>query len=218
MITVSAKIQKLDGLFIELNQRNLLSIESSIFDRKDTSLPSWGIISNSGNISFVDSDGSIKALASNQELKSGMPITFFLNDTISNYSQSIGKFLTKKWDYNASTKEVNLSVADELISWQDTKLTSISYDLSQSKESQFLDGEQIYSRIISEMESIGYDITKFEELDDETINRLKLFTMPFFYIESESVWSVWSKFCVALQLHIYLNDIGKIVVKYNGGN
>ena len=218
MITISATIKKNDGTFITIDKKNLLSIETSIFERQNISNPSWGIISNSGNVKFIDIDGSIKTLANNQQLKIGMPLEIFLKNTITDYSQSVGSFFTKSWNYDDATKEVNLSFSDELLSWQENIINSINYDTSQSSLSQYLNGEEIYNRILYEMQRTGYDINKFDEIDEETRNRLKLFKMPFFYIEAQSWWRVWTYFCYALQLHIYLNNNGKIVVKYNGGN
>ena len=42
------------GATIEIDKRNLISFESSLFDRADYKLPSYGVISNSGNIEFND--------------------------------------------------------------------------------------------------------------------------------------------------------------------
>lgn len=218
MITLTATIRKLDNTKINLTARNLLSIERSIFERKDIDMPSWGIVSNSGNISFADSDGSIKKLADERKLKSGMKVEMFLNNTTLKTQQPVGVFFTNGWDYDATNKEVKVSLQDELQLWQSFSISNIEYDASKSKEEQMLNGKGVYDAILSEMQKSGYDISKFEELDANTLSHLKRFTLPYPYFEAQTFWSVWTNFCVAMQLHIYINNNAKIVVKYNGGN
>ena len=53
MITLTAEIE-INGKVILLNNKRIISISSKIFDRSDITRPSYGIISNTGELEFND--------------------------------------------------------------------------------------------------------------------------------------------------------------------
>ncbi len=99
MIVLTAKIYISETEIIEIDRRNILSMESSIFDRSDLKLPSFGIISNVGKIEFNDADGQIRDYAEELLLQSGLQCEIKLNNTLDEDAvERIGLFETDQWD------------------------------------------------------------------------------------------------------------------------
>ena len=107
MITLTAKIYISETEVIEVDRRNMLGVDRSIFDRSDLKLPSFGIISNTGNIEFNDNDGRVLHYAENLQLQKGQKCEIWLNNTlVENASELIGSFETDQWDYDNDSKVV----------------------------------------------------------------------------------------------------------------
>ena len=214
MITLTATIAREGGNSIVLDYRNSLSIERSIFDRSDISMPSWGVISNGGKLKFVDTDGSIRALVESRKLKSGMAVTITLSNTISGASAPVGEFLTENWDYDNDRHNVSVSIKDELLKWQDILFTAINYNPYDKND---WSGKKIYEFLHSITPS-DFDMLAFDELDEATKTHLSNIAVAFFILDSKNLWSAWNTFCEAFQTHIYKNNQNRTVCKYNGGN
>ena len=73
MITLTAKIYISETEVIEVDRRNMLGVDCSIFDRSDLKLPSFGIISNTGSLELNDGLGEILYFAENGLLDKGQP-------------------------------------------------------------------------------------------------------------------------------------------------
>lgn len=214
MITLTATITKNDGSLINLNYRNSLSLERTIYDRSDLKLPSWGIISNGGNLRFVDSDGSIKRLAEQRLLKSGMKVNFYLKNTISNSETGVGEFFTDQWNYDNDNRRVDVTIKDDLGKWQDIKISPITYSPYNEKN---ITGEIIYDSLYS-LTPHNFNMLNFEQLDTITKDHLRNCKIEFFVLNSNNLWSAWTTFCKAFQTHIYKNNSSNTICKYNGGN
>lgn len=214
MITLSATITKDDGTTIELTQRNLISIEQSILERPDATMPYWGIISNSGKIKFIDVDGSIKVLAQEKLLKSGMRVSIKLTNTISSAFISVGEFFTEKWDYDNDTKNVTVSIKDELKKWQEILLTPIKYNPYSPKN---LSARQIYEQLYT-LTPTEFDMPTFDNLDDNTKNHLETCIVQFFILDFSNLWSAWNAFCEAFFVKIYKINNGNTICVFREGD
>jgi hypothetical protein len=214
MITLTATITKLNGEFINLDYRNSLSLERNIQDRSDISMPSYGIISNGGSLRFIDADGSIRSLAEQRQLKSGMAVNFSLNNTSTNASAPVGEFLTVQWDYDKNNKQVFVAIRDELEEWQEILFTPIKYNPYFEKDLSF---EWLY-KYLYELTPSKYSMLEFEELDDVTKSIISNSKFEFFILEANNLWSAWTHLCQACLCHIYKTNNGRTVCRYNGGN
>lgn len=214
MITLTATITKLDGSFITLDYRNSMSLERNIQDRSDFKLPSFGIISNGGNLRFVDADGSVRFLAEQRQLKSGMAVNFYLNNTVSGASAPVGKFLTNQWDYDNNNKEVTVSLMDDLQEWQDLLITPVEYNPYFDKDLSF----KWYYEYLYALTPSKYNLIAFSDLDEATQTVLSATMFEFFILNSKSIWGAWENLCEACQCHIYKRNDGKTTCRYNGGN
>ena len=217
MITLTAKIYISDTEVIEVDRRNMLGVDCSIFDRSDLKLPSFGIISNKGNIEFNDYDGRVLRYAESLQLVAGQKCEIWLNNTlVEGASERIALLETDQWDYDNDSMTVSVSIKDDLEEWQEINDTGISYDPSSISGKPF---SWLYEYLWGATMAVGnYDLLQIDQLDAETQNVLKNNYMKYPLLESGSLWKQWTKLCQSCQLHIYKDRNGKIVCRYNGGN
>lgn len=203
MVSLQGKIEFANGETFELNNRNLTSLDTITTDRTNITLPSYGIISNSGNISFVDYFGEIEQFIEKDLLTSDLKVELSIINLISKTTQSIGVFYTDKWSYNNNNKEVSVSLKDDLLEWQNVLLDRYI---------------SIYKKTFYELYEYLKDKTpnkfEFEELDSETETFLKNTTCYFPHFSRGSLWSQFDKLCQIAYLHIRKNNSNKVVIKH----
>lgn len=217
MITLTAKIYISDTEIIEINKNNLLSMESSIFDRSDLKLPNFGIISNVGNIKFIDSSGQVAQYAEQLRLEKGLKCEIYLTNTlVEGASELVATMETDQWDYDNDSKNVSVSIKDDLEEWQDIFVEGISYDPTKPSAKWF---RSLYMYLYDvTCITHNYKIQGLDELEEKTRSILNTTYMKYYMLESGSLWQQWQKLCEACQFHIYKENDGKITCRYNGGN
>ena len=200
---------------IEIDYHNLISLDREIFDRSDLKLPSFGIISNIGNIEFNDTNGEVRDYAEQLLLEKGLRCEIRLNNTlVEGASQVVGVFETNEWDYNNNNRVVSVSLKDDLEEWQDINVAEISYDPRKLEHKPF---SWLYEHLWA-ITNPKYPMLSLEDLDSSTQDILKNTYIQYPLLESGSLWQQWTKLCQVCQLHIYKNNQGTVVCKYNGGN
>jgi hypothetical protein len=198
---------------IEINKRNMLSLEGTVMERGDNSLPSWGIISNGGSLSFKDVYGEVANYAESNLLQDGATVEIYLNDTLSGNKENVGTYYSEDWDYDNDNHSASVSFKDDLEEWQEILTDEIEYDFENSEEKNL---EWFYKKL-HELTPQKYNMTAFEDLDLETKSVLTSTTIKYPYMEDGNLWSSWQKLCGAGLLHIY-KEKGKTICRYNGGN
>lgn len=199
----------------EFDRRNLLSLERSIFDRSDLKMPSWGIISNTGNLEFVDSNKRFLGYANAGLLVEGMEVNLFLNNTLAKGAvEKIGTFHTDIWNYDNDNRTVSVSLKDDLEEWQDVNVVGISYDPRKVESKPF---SWFYEKLW-DITNPNYPMKKLSDLDSETYKILVKTYTKYPMLNSGSLWEQWTKICEVCQLHIYKNNNGIVECRYNGGN
>ncbi len=200
---------------IEIDRRNLISIRSSIFDRSDLKLPSFGIISNTGSIEFNDTNGEILDYAKKLLLEKGLKCEIKLNNSlVDGASETIGVFETDEWNYDNDNRVVSVSLKDDLEEWQEINVAAISYDPRKIEHKPF---SWLYERLWG-LTNTNYPMLSLSKLDEETRSVLTNTYISYPLLESGSLWQSWQKLCEVCQLHIYKNNDGIVVCRYNGGN
>ena len=209
---------KIQGIYksadIDIDYRNLISLETNISDRSNFVLPSWGIISNQGRISFNDSYGEIRDYSEEKLLTSKMPIRIYLNNTLSKRTKKVGDYLTKRWDYENNSRKVSVTFADNLTEWQDILIEEVKYDPSTEKNLTF----EWFYKYLYELTPAKYSMLPFDSLDENTKTILSNTAFEHFILESKTLWNAWSQLCQACQCHIWKNEGGSTICYYNGGN
>lgn len=212
---------RIQGIYVSLsilvNRENLIGIESKIVDRSDLKLPSWGIISNTGNIEFNDANGSILQYIEEMILTSGLDVEIRLNNTFfEGKSELIGKFQTDEWNYDNDNRIVSVSIKDDLEEWQNINVEEISFN---PKNPTPQNCEYFYDYLYNKTIKQGnYQMLSYDELDSDTKYILHNTYIQYPMLKGGSLWNCWNKLCQVCQLHIYKNSEGIVVCRYNGGN
>jgi hypothetical protein len=203
------------GLTIEIDRQNIISLEGPIFDRSDLKLPSFGIISNTGNIEFNDLNGEIRNYAEQLLLQSGLSCEIRLNNTlVDGASEVVAKMETDQWDYDNDNRVVSVSIKDDLEEWQDINVAEIPYNPRKVESKPF---SWLYEHLWA-ITNPNYPMQSLKKLDEETYGVLTNTYIKYPMLESGTLWKQWTKLCQACQLHIYKNSDGVVVCRYNGGN
>lgn len=225
MITYNGKILLSDNTEYTINKYNLMSFDVQCYSRADFVMPSFGIISNYGNVEVYDKDGALLNYIKNKTLGNGNAVHIYLTNTLYTTNpdildeepqkeEQITNMHISNIDYDAMTKIVSLSLTDRLEQMQEVQVEGLPFDKR-------LDGYKsplniIYDHLQSLSKNWGF--TEFKYLDDSTKKVLKDVIINYRYLENGSLWQQWEKLCVASQCHIYKNNSGKTIFKYNGGN
>jgi hypothetical protein len=213
MITLTATIEA-ENAIINLNRNNVLSLNRSIVDRSDFSLPNWGIISNAGTATFVDKTGEILELINSAKVNNAKCHFALTNTLVNGAEENVGEFYTADWDYDNDSREVSVSLQDDLEEWQDILINGISYDPYAQKN---VTMQWVYDYLHS-ITPEKYNMLSFENLDTETQSVLQNAHIEYIIINAKNLWSAWDLLCQACQLHIYKDNDGITVCRYNGGN
>lgn len=200
-------------IVIDIGQNNLIAFNSNIMDRTNTQYPSYGIISNHANLTFSDLHYETIDLISQQILHSGITVDVFLNNTFSNMTEQVYSMEIRELSYDNDNRQVQLSLKDNLEEWQDINVPSVNYMDIQEK----LTAKWLYLNLRQETPS-KYHMQLFEELDSETQNILENTVIQYPTLEEDTLWNDWQKLCALCMLHIYVDNNGKTICRYNNGN
>lgn len=195
---------------IDIDYRMLTSLSTSIVDREDTKYPSYGIVSNTGLMEFVDGNGDILGYINKELIKSGMQVRVFLNNTLTDSHEQVALFETDEWRYDNENRVVSVSLKDDLEEWQDINVDEIVVSLSKNEKKNF---EYLYKELHKRTPE-QYRMLSFDELDELTKERLSKSYILFPILKSGTLWNSWQKMCAALNLHIYKNKEGRTICRY----
>lgn len=207
------------NLGIDINRRNLISFNSQISDRSDLKVPSFGVISNKGNLSIKDIDGEIADYNENGQLINSK-LNMYIRNSLSKKSEPIGTFRILSLDYDDKDFTANLTIGDRLEEWQNINVEGIDFYREETVDSQpHRNFKWIYDYLLNITHNNGFtNMLSFAELDEDTQEILNCTYMKYPMLESDNLWAQWQKLCVVCQAHIYQNPNGKIVFEYKGGN
>lgn len=210
---------------IDIDYKNLISINGSIFERGETKLPSYGIISNNGELEFNDIDGEIKDYADLLLVNSDLKVVVTLKNTLANKEEQVGVFQTETWNYDNDNRSVSVSLKDDLEEWQDIQVKGFSYDPREPfKVIEYGKMSNVYKWLQQQDENGNdrtpqkYDMLSFEELDIETQTILENTTIDYPLLEDGTLWEQWTKLCEVCGLYIYKRKDGKTVCSYTYGS
>jgi hypothetical protein len=204
-----------ESITLNINKRNMISMGRKIQERANYNLPSYGIMSNSAEIVFRDTDGEVKDYAENLLLTSDLSVRMYLNDTLSGTFQQIGKFETREWDYDDDNRTVSVTLKDDLEEWQEIYIDSIPYDARQRGK--------VYSTLADLYKWLHgktpekYDMSTFEELDAATQAILSNYVVEYPILNKGTLWQGWHKLCEVSGCYIYKDSNGITKFKYRYG-
>lgn len=205
---------------IDIDYRNLISLNRSITYRADNKLPSYGIISNTGNLEFNDLNGEIRDYAEQMLLTSDLKVVIKLNNTLTNTKEQVGIFETETWDYDNDNRSVSVSLKDDLEEWQDIQVKGFNFDPRKPFET-ITDGKMsnVYRWLQDKTRTPEkYGMFKFEQLDAKTQEILENTIVQYPVLEDGTLWEQWTKLCQVCGLYIYKNGFGNTVCTYTYGS
>lgn len=194
------RIQSINTFYIAINQDNLKRLSNTIFDRSNIELPSYGILSNTAELEFIDA---------NEETLYYLNIERLTIDSLARMkinNQNIGVFYVSEWNYDNDDKTVNVNLQDNLNDWQSYTVNNIYYNFKHPV-TQPLRYFYDYLKNISEQQ--GFE---FAPLDTETEAILDNTVIQYVFLESDNLWNEWYKLCKASLLYIYKNNNNQVVV------
>ena len=202
MAKISADIYVDENLYEISN--NLISIRYSGQDRSDTSLPSWGIKSNSGSLEMYDTDGTIERL-SNQGLLANSEIKIYLN--IDNRKEQIGGFYVVGASKDRQTTKTKIEFQDVLMSWNQKQLSGYYY---------LYYPRTVYAKDILDaiMQKAGQTL---RYADIQTQLHLGNILIPIPTLSSGSLWALANKVCEVSACYIFCDSDRIPTIHYGGG-
>lgn len=204
------RIQGIDtGLYLYFDRRNLVSLSAPIKDRSDNEQPSYGLISNEGEMTVIDTTLEIKEYARMKLLTPDLDIQIWLEDTLTKKKKSIGKFKTEKWSYNNKNFEVIINYKDKLESLQDI---NIPYLAIRNEDTSLLN---LYNYII---EVIHQKLDYTFSLSDRMEKILDRFKSDKIYLEQDTAWNQLTKICDLTGGIIYETMEGTIIFDTDFGD
>lgn len=174
----------------------LMSITMQNESVADNVLPTYGIIGRTGNLSFIDYND----LLYNKILQREYPseINVYQNGVL------FAKFIsTRKYTYNIYSKEISIEISSNITNWQSINVNKmeISYDVTAYNVLEWL----ISKQTITTMDALV--------ISEETMSHLKSITIPYFYLETATLWEQFQKLCDLAQLRIYQDRFNNINIQ-----
>lgn len=195
---------------IVVDEKNLDSFTYSLYDRGNNGEPSYGVVSNSGTLSFVDSTGEILDYANMRLLKDLTGVEVRVSNSITKESHVFIKAFTQEWEYDNDSRVVTLTIADGL----SAVLQNIPFynELFQAEKSS---GDkafvEIYNDIYDKVPSY-FSMPSYDELNADVKSLIENISADSYKLEEANLWSAIDAFAKAVGLHIYY-DNNKIKVE-----
>ena len=205
---------------INIDKHNMVILNRSLFDRPNTKLPEYGIISNSGSVDFKDLNGEIQDYLINSSKIKNLDIEITLKNTLNKKSEKVGLFKTRNWNYDSDNRSVSVSLKDDLEEWQDISVGGLDYDPRNSYQ-YIADGKMssLYKWLQQPaITPTKYQMLPFNELDNQTQSILENTVLQYPMLKNGSLWEQWRKLCEVCGLYIYKNNQGKTTCSYNLGS
>lgn len=196
-----------ERLTYKITDKKMISCEFELNEKADPTLPSFGVISNDGSIEFRDYDGSFLELIEQGRLKDKKEVVFELENTYDKKKREISTFLTSDVQYDDDSQIADIQLIDNLVAMQDVKDVRVYLQ----KNKTMLD---VYHTLVELSTPLGYT---FADIDnDEEFADLKSYltniTLQYFFLQRDTLWAQWQKFCEATGLYMYINKENKIVL------
>ena len=187
------------GIYVDItimvDEKNLDSFTYSLYDRASNAEPSYGMVSNSGTLSFVDSTGEVLDYITNRAVTKDLSVNISVMNTLQKKTELFISAKTSSWEYDNNNFVVTVTLNDGLEDLQNITYTGFPYDET------FIMASSIYNDIISFIPS-SFGFPALEELPDNVQSRL-FSSLANPYMQACSVWDALDGLCKTLGIRIY---------------
>lgn len=188
------------GIYVDItivvDEKNLDSFTYSLYDREYNDEPSYGVVSNSGTLSFVDSTGEILDHITNRMLTNELSVKVNVLNTLNNKKELFISTKTSQWEYDNNNFIVTISLQDELEELQNYTFVGIPCNES------FMFASTIYDSIVSEIPE-RFGVPYYNNLSDSVKNKIGYSSILNPYMQSCSLWDALDGFCKTFGLRMY---------------
>lgn len=188
----------------QIDKRSMLSLDCNHMSVPEVDKPSFGLVSNSGNISFVDYNKSFLGYAMLGLLNQSNTCKVYLKNTVSKTTRLMGIFYAQKWSYDANNKQVSVSLTDGLERMQNILMEEYSMDIPKGSKRSI---ETILDDFVELVEKNGFAIKK-DYSDAEFSKFLTLYPS----VSQGNLWQQYSKVLAATGLNGYIERYGELRV------
>lgn len=185
------------GIYVDItivvDEKNLNSFIYSLYDRENNDEPSYGVVSNSGTLSFVDSTGEILDNIQMKTTFKDSQVEIYAINTISGKKELFVKGLAGEVSYDNDNFVVEVTIRDII-----EKLQTTNFNLPFAES---IDIETIITQINDVMPS---NITvKFNAETASNIQNMLYSGIKNVYYDTGSVWDFLQNLCTAFNLICY---------------
>lgn len=197
------KITYPDGTSETFNRDFSITMELIFDSTNDNTTPQYGIIGNTGHITFIDKNDTVANKIKTLPVNNLFQISIMLN------GNEIKSFnVDSNIDYDIYTKNISFNIVSELQKLQDLY---ISLDLNLNVN--YLTMLDIYTFL--KLQTVGFDFS----IDENLLNWLGTKNIKYSFLNYDSLWNHWNNFCNACQLQMFQDKNGLIkLIRYDGGN
>lgn len=196
-------------LKIHLDYKQITDISGGVVTQSDFRKPSYGIVSNSGTISFNDFYNEISDYIELGLLKEGALVNIWIeNSLVKSQKYKVCEMYTDKWTYDEENKTVSVSLVDGLEKMQDIEFEGIAYYPRISTEMTY---KEIYDILATKTKKFGIKVKEYAT-NVGIMFYLNDFKNPYPYMESSSLWSAWQKFAESMCAKIYKDENGELAI------
>lgn len=179
------------------SQDTLYEVKRGSQSTNDFERPSYGIATQYGNVSFVDTEDMYFKKLAELDLLHDIGLELFINDN------KIGTYLASDdWNYNVYNNKIDVEIGSKnLVKLQNKNIETMVFPRD-------ITALSFLNNIISKFtdEKLVFDLSGVEDY-------LKKIKIGFPYFKSGSLWEQLNKFCNMAQLRMYDTPDGTIVVK-----
>lgn len=197
------------NISIEVDNRNMLSIKCTTDERADNTLPSWGIISNTGSLEFTDYDDTVKNLIDSKVLNQRANAIIYLSNTlVKEKSIFVGEYYTTDWEYDTSNKAVSIQLSDYLLELQDIVVDRYNFSFRKN----MYDIYEYLCEKTPEKYKRGGSMFNKDNLPSNIKSLLQSTVCEYTYMKQSSLWEAWNKLCEICGLYIYSEGNLNIII------
>ena len=186
------------GIYVDItivvDEKNLDSFTYSLYDRENNDEPSYGVVSNSGTLSFVDSTREVLDYITSGLIGEDLKVSLYVKNTSTNKEELFVKCYSDDWTYDNDNFVVEITLKD-IAERMQKNFISVPFTARMT-------GAQIYEILKAAAENI-IKIRPFDELDARTKNTLYGYTFINFYIDNCSLWEAYNMLCKSIYATAY---------------
>lgn len=182
-----------EQLNISSNIQSLNSVSESTSSPEDIS---YGVLSNSGRVQVIDTNGEINKMIKDGRLpSSNVPIQVYVNNSL------VQSYISSDSLYDENEKILSINMDNDLTNWEKIKFLGYTYELK---------SQSAYQMLVKVLESANYSASDIEEMVSDVSEYLKAIKIEYPHLEEDTLRATIDKICSIAQINCYMDKDNKI--------